>query len=75
MPTRRIADKSAALMAIKTLHEHNELDEHLRIISLDQEDSEEEPDNIEEAEQEDHAGTERRTQYYPNQVYTFPRLI
>ena len=70
MPTRRIADKSAAVMVIKTLHEHKELDEHLRIISLDQ-DSEEEPDNAEEMEQEGHAGIENRKQYYPNQVRFF----
>ena len=44
MPTIRIADKSAALMAIRELHEHGELNRHLQPVpkDLDSEDDESE---------------------------------
>ena len=64
----RIADKSAALMAIRELHQHGELDEHLQPVTRDP-DSEDEDE--EEGEKEKHAGTEKRTKYYPDEVCVY----
>ena len=73
MPTRRFADKSAALMAIRELHKRKELDEHLRIVSKDL-DSEDELGEAERA-QTKHAGTGRRKQYYRNEVCLYYMYI
>lgn len=66
MPTKRIADKSAALEAIKKLHEVSELNEHLLPISKmvdlsDDEDTKQE--------RRRHEGTAKRADYYPNKVH------
>lgn len=60
---RRIADKSAALAAIRELHQRGELNEHLQPVTRDP-DSEED----EEEEEEKHAGTEKKSKYYLNEV-------
>lgn len=60
---RRIADKSAALAAIRELHRRGELNEHLQPVTRDP-DSEED----EEEEEEKHAGTEKKSKYYRNEV-------
>lgn len=64
MPERlRIADKSAALAAIRELHRRGELNEHLQPVTRD-------PDSEldEEEEEEKHAGTEKKSKYYRNEV-------
>lgn len=76
MPKARLAEKSAALEAIRVLHKAGELDEHLKPVTID-------PDSDEEGEEgggvkEKHAGTERRAKYYPDEVcvclsYCIPR--
>lgn len=70
MPTRRIAEKSAALEAIKLLHEAGELDEYLRPISRLTDLSDDE--HLGEREiidgRKKHAGTVKRSNYYPNMV-------
>ena len=65
MPTKRIADKSAALEAIKQLHQVCELNEHLLPISKmvdlsDDEDTKQERSR--------HEGTAKRSNNYPNKV-------
>lgn len=60
---RRIADKSAALAAIRELHRRGELNEHLQPVTRD---PDSEPD--EEEEEEKHAGTEKKSKYYRNEV-------
>ena len=62
----RLADKSAALEAIRELHNCGELDGHLRPVSRDP-DSDEDEDQDEE-DRERQAGTERRAKYYPDEV-------
>lgn len=64
---RRIADKSAALAAIRELHRRGELNEHLQPVTRDP-DSEEDEDE-EEGEKEKHAGTEKNAKYYPDEVH------
>ncbi len=70
MPTRRIADKSAALEGIKRLHEIGELDRHLKPVSKYEGDSDDEDEDKVEEKRLNHAGTERRGQYYHNEVHT-----
>lgn len=65
MPTKRIADKAAALEAIKRLHDVGELDKHLlpiaKMVDLsDDEDTKQERSR--------HEGTARKAHYYPNKV-------
>lgn len=60
---RRIADKSAALAAIRELHRRGELNEHLQPVTRD---PDSEPD---EEEEEKHAGTEKKSKYYRNEVW------
>lgn len=69
MPTRRIAEKSAALETIKYLHEKGELNEHLLPISnrVDYSDDEAEPVAAQERKKK-HVGTSKRSNYYPNKV-------
>ena len=62
---RRIADKSAALAAIRELHQRGELDEHLKPVTRDP-DSEEDEDEKEG--EGGKAGTEKRAKYYPDEV-------
>ena len=66
--SRRIADKSAALQAIRELHEQRELDEHLKPVTRDP-DSEAEEEEEEERGRDKHAGTERRAKYYRDEVH------
>ena len=72
MPTKRIANKSAALEAIRQLHESGELNRHLLPVSKtlccsgDSEGEEEEKAALERKIK--HAGTARRYSYYPNKV-------
>lgn len=69
MPTRRIAEKSAALETIKCLHKEGELNEHLLPIAnrVDCSDDEAEPVAMQERKRK-HVGTAKRSNYYPNQV-------
>ena len=74
MPGRsRIADKSAALEAIRRLHRRGELDEHLKPVTTDP-DSDGNEDE-EEKERDKHAGTERRAKYYPDEVRVVQTLL
>ena len=68
MPTRRITEKSAALEGVKKLHEAGGLNEHLKPVVKDILDSDEEDDVKVEESRINHAGTEKRGQYYPNEV-------
>ena len=62
---RRLAEKSAALAAIRELHKRGELDKHLKPVTTDPDSDEDD----EEGEGEDkRAGTERRAKYYPDEV-------
>ena len=63
---RRIADKSAALAAIRELHKRGELDKHLKPVTKDPDSEEDEED----METEKHAGTEKRAKYYSDEVFT-----
>jgi endoribonuclease Dicer len=65
MPTKRIADKSAALEAIQELHKAGELNEHLLPISkmVDLSD-----DEATRQERSRHEGTAKRANNYPNKV-------
>jgi endoribonuclease Dicer len=63
---RRIADKSAALAAIRELHQRGELDEHLKPVTRDPDSDEDEEEG--EGEEEKHAGTEKRAKYYPDEI-------
>lgn len=65
---RRIADKSAALAAIRELHQRGELNEHLQPVTRDPDSEEEE----EEEGEEKHAGTEKKSKYYRNEVMFGP---
>ena len=67
MPTRRIAERSAALEAVKLLHIAKELDDHLKPFTKD-EDSDLEDEVKMTEKQMPHAGTEKRHHYYPNRV-------
>lgn len=68
MPKRsRIADKSAALAAIRELHRRGELDEHLKPVTIDPDSDNDEEE--EEKAKDKHAGTERRAKYYPDKVH------
>ena len=67
--SRRIADKSAALQAIRELHEQRELDEHLKPVTRDPDSEVEEEEEEEEGRGRDkHAGTEKRAKYYRDEV-------
>ena len=66
MPKSRIADKSAALQAIRELHGRGELDEHLKPVTRDPDSDGE--DEEEEGQKEKHAGTEKRAKYYRDEV-------
>lgn len=70
MPTRRIAEKSAALKGVKRLHEKGELDRHLKPVAKDEEDSDDEDEAKVQERKISHAGTEKRGQYYRNEVCT-----
>ena len=78
MPTKRIADKSAALEAIKQLHKCGELNKYLlpclkkEYYSSDSE-GEEDPGVALERKKK-HAGTARRSSLYLNKVKNTPFL-
>ena len=78
MPTKRIADKSAALEAVKKLHKCGELNKYLlpclkkEYYSSDSE-GDEDPDMALERKKK-HAGTARRSSLYPNKVKSTPLL-
>ena len=67
MPTRRIADKSAALEGVKQLHVAGELDHHLLPVSKSMDSDEEDVAKMEEKKKLN-AGTEKRAHDYPNEV-------
>lgn len=67
----RIADKSAALQAIRELHKRGELDEHLKPVTRD---PDSEGEDEEEGQKEKHAGTGRRAKYYRDEVCTHMQL-
>ena len=67
MPTRRIADKSAALEGVKLLHEAGELDHHLLPVSKSMDSDEEDVAKMEEK-RKLNSGTEKRAHDYPNEV-------
>ena len=67
MPTRRIAEKSAALEVVKRLHQAGELDDLLRSIAREIDSDLEDEEKVA-AKSVTHAGTERRNDYYPNRV-------
>lgn len=71
MPTRRIAEKSAALEAVKQLHKANELNEHLLPFSKVVNSSDEDETTTTEEKKKKHAGTAKRSDYYPNKVLKF----
>ena len=77
MPTKRIADKSAALEAIKKLHKVGELNERLlpisKMVDLSDDDDNDEPASKERKRK--NAGTTRRADYYPNKVHTPSNLV
>ena len=69
MPTRRIAEKSAALETIKHLHKKGELNEHLLPISNRVDCSDDEAQSVAMQERKrKHVGTAKRSNYYPNKV-------
>lgn len=68
MPTKRIADKSAALEAIRKLHKLGELDERLLPTSKVMDLSDTEDDESAKLERRRHEGTAKRANYYPNKV-------
>ena len=63
----RIADKSAALQAIRVLHERNELDKHLKPVTIDPDSDNEEEER--ERGRDKHSGTEKRAKYYRDEVH------
>ena len=67
---RRIADKSAALAAIRELHQRGELDEHLKPVTRDPDSEADEEEGEGEGGKDKHAGTEKRAKYYPDEVCT-----
>lgn len=67
MPTRQIAKKSAALEAVRLLHEAKELDDYLRPFTRNEDSDVEDEEKMAEKLIE-HAGTEKRHNYYPNRV-------
>lgn len=69
MPTKKIADKSAALEAIKKLHEIGELDKHLLPLCkmADSSDNNEAVEGGEEKRKKQ-VGTAKRSAYYRNEV-------
>lgn len=67
MPTRRIADKSAALEAIKKLHKVGELNDNLLPVSKSEDSDDEDEMKVEERKIKS-AGTEKRSNYYENKV-------
>ncbi len=67
MPTRRIAEKSAALEVVKHLHQAKELNDHLRIVSKETDSDLEDEEKVI-AKGVAHSGTERKSNYYPNRV-------
>ena len=67
MPTKRTAQKSAALEAVKRLHEAGELKDDLKPLDRSDFDSEGEEDEMD-CEEDKHTGTERSSDYYPNEV-------
>lgn len=68
-PTKRLADKSAALCAVKQLDEAGELDQHLKPLSKDEDsDDDDDDEDLCEEKKKPHAGTERRTGHYRNMV-------
>ena len=67
MPTRRIAERCAALEAVKRLHAAGELDDHLRP-RVEVGDSDEEDEVKVEERKTANAGTEGRQQYYRREV-------
>ena len=69
MPTKRIADKSAALEAIKELHKVGELNKRLLPISKAMDLSDDEGDESATLERRrKHEGTTKKANYYPNKV-------
>ena len=68
MPTRRIAEKSAALEAVKLLHEAKELDDYLKPFTKDDDDSDVEDEAKMAEKRIPNAGTEKRPHHYPNRV-------
>ena len=69
MPTAHYAKKSAALRAVKILHEAGEMDNHLRPVSRKEEvDSDAEDEEKMKEKKANHSGTERRSQHYRNKV-------
>jgi len=71
-PSKRLADKSAALRAVEELDRAGELDERLKPVvrSEDSEDEDEEDDRKREKSRS-HAGTERAHDCYRNEVSAF----
>ncbi len=67
MPTRRIAEKSAALEVVKSLHQVGELDDLLRLVAKETDSDLEDEEKVA-AKSVTHAGTERKNDYYPNTV-------
>ena len=68
MLTRRIAERFAALEAVKQLHAAGELDDHLRPCTNTGDSDDEDDMKIEERKVATNAGTETRQQYYRNEV-------
>ena len=66
MPTKRTAQKSAALEAVKRLHEAGELKDDLKPLDRSDFDSGEEDEM--DCEEDKHTGTERSSDYYRNEV-------
>lgn len=68
IPSHKLARKSAALEAVKKLHEAGELDCYLKPISHKRIDSDEEDEEKMIEKRKTHAGTNRKVMYYRNEV-------
>lgn len=63
-----LAKKAAALSTIEKLHKAGELDEHLKPVSHQDVDSDEEDSEKMEEKRKKHAGTDKRVLYYKKEV-------
>lgn len=64
----KVARKAAALEVVRLLHQAGELNDHLKQVKREEEDSDEEDDHKMKMKKVKHVGTKRRIQYYRKQV-------
>ena len=65
-PSKRLADKSAALCVVRDLDEAGELDKHLKPVVREEDSGDEE--DMREEKSRPHAGTQWANSYYRNKV-------